>query len=103
VTRAVERLRSAANPAKSALLAELARIACSGPEVCETRDACAAAYALHVEGVGLTQAAKLQLTTGQDLEAAKVLGAAELKLREAASKVADCTDREASLRRRHRL
>lgn len=103
VARGVEVLRNAANPAKAAALAPLVHADCSGPDVCETRDACATAYAQHVEGLALTEAAKLQLTTGKSLEASKLLGTAERKLGEAASKIADCTDREASLRRRYKL
>ena len=103
VARAVELLRQAPNAAKSAPLADLTRLACQGTEVCATRDACRSAYALHVEALTLTQAAKQQLADGKPDEAAKVLGAAEQKLADADTKVKACTDLEGALRRRYKL
>jgi hypothetical protein len=103
VARAEERLRNASNPEKAAALAELAELSCFGEGPCEARDRCAAAYGVHVEALNLTQAAKLQLADDKPLDAARLLGAAEAKLKEASGKVADCTERAAALRRRHAL
>jgi hypothetical protein len=103
VTRAVEVLRAAPNPAKAALLDGLARLPCDGPDVCETREVCAAAFGLHVEGLALTEAARLQLSSGNGVQAAKLLGSAEEKLKLASTRVAACTDRESALRRRYKL
>lgn len=67
------------------------------------RDRCAAAYALHVDALALTQAAKQQLADDQGEAAAKLLGAAQQKLEQARAPIADCTDRAAALRRRYGL
>jgi hypothetical protein len=103
VARAIELLRQAPNAAKAAPLAQLAKLACQGSEVCATRDACRSAYAMHVEAVTLTSAAKQRLADGRPDEAAKILGAAEQKLADADVKVSACTDREGALRRRYKL
>jgi hypothetical protein len=103
VARAIEVLRGAPNPAKADVLRELAKVPCESPEACRARDACVGAYTTHVEALALTQAAKLQAIEGSGTEAAKVLGAAERKLSEASTKVTDCTDREAALRRLYKL
>ena len=49
VAHAIEVVRDAPNAAKATALAELTKVACSGPDVCETKGACRSAYALHVE------------------------------------------------------
>ena len=103
IARAIEVVRDAPNAGKATALAELAKLSCSGPDVCETRDACQAAYALHVEATTLTQAAKLKLNEGDSAAAAKLLGASEQKLAEASPKVEACTTRESALRRRYKL
>jgi hypothetical protein len=103
VAHAIEVVRDAPNAGKAVALAELGKAACSGPDVCETREACRAAYALHVEATTLTQAAKLELNEGNAAEAANLLGASEQKLTEAAPKVDACLDREGALRRRYKL
>lgn len=103
VARAVQVLRDAPNAAKAPALASLSQLACAGADVCETRDVCSSAYQLHVDALTLTEAARLQLQNGQQLEAAKVLGAAEEKLAAAGRRVAECTEREAALRRRYKL
>lgn len=101
--RAVEVLRLAPNAAKAAALTSLAALGCTGAEVCATRDACTAAYRVHVEGLSLTEAAKQQLGDGKGDAAAGLLGAAEQKLAQAQALVVSCTDREAALRRRFKL
>lgn len=102
MARAVEVLRNAPNAAKAEPLAALAKLACTGAEVCAVRDACRDAYALHVEAVTLTAAAKQKLAD-KPLEAAKLLGSSEQKLKEADPRVSACSDREAALRRRYKL
>lgn len=103
VVRKIEVLRGAPNAAKARALADLVALGCSGPDVCETRAVCQAAYELHVGGLALTQAAKLRLSDGNEPEAAKLLSSAEQKLSEASRRVADCTAREAALRHRYKL
>ena len=103
VARAVEVLRGAPNRAKAEALRELAKVPCESPEACRARDTCVVAYTSHVDALALTQAAKLQASEGSGAEAAKVLGSAEKKLDEARTKVIDCTDREAALRRLYKL
>jgi len=103
VAHAIEVVRDAPNAAKAVALAELGKAACSGPDVCETREACRAAYALHVEATTLTQAAKLKLNEGSAAEAANLLSASEQKLTEAAPQVDACLTRESALRRRYKL
>ena len=103
VARAIEVVRDAPNAGKATALAELAKLSCSGPDVCETRDACQTAYALHVEATTLTQAAKLKLNEGDAAAAANLLGASEQKLSDASGKVSSCMDRESALRRRYKL
>jgi hypothetical protein len=103
VARAIEVLRAAANASKAGALADLVKLGCSGPDVCATRDACTAAYQLHVDAVALTQAAKLRMRDGQAPEAAKLLVSADEKLNEASRRVAGCAEREASLRHRYKL
>jgi hypothetical protein len=103
VARAVEVLRNAPNPAKAQALLGLRQVSCQGVEVCATHAACMAGYALHVEALALTQAAKQQLADGKSAEAARVLGSAEQKLVEADAQVTACTDLEAKLRRQHGL
>lgn len=101
--RAVEVLRLAPNPGKAAALTSLAALGCTGAEVCATRDACSAAYRVHVEGLNLTEAAKLQMGDGKGDAAAGLLAAAEQKVGQAQTLVASCTEREAALRRRFKL
>jgi hypothetical protein len=103
IARATEVLRGAPNRAKAEALRDLAKVPCESPEACRTRDACVGAYTTHVDALALTQAAKLQASEGDAAQAAKVLGAAEQKLREASAKVTDCTDRESALRRLYKL
>jgi hypothetical protein len=103
IARAIEMLRNAPNAGKAGLLKSLVELGCTGPDVCETRDACQRAYTLHVDAVGLTQTAKRQLQEGKTPQAAQLLITAQEKLSEASRKVADCTDREAALRRRYKL
>ena len=103
VARAIEVLRNAPNSAKAQPLATLARLGCTGADVCKTRDACTAAYTEHVDALTLTAAAKQKLTDGNNLEAAKLLSASEQKLANADAKVTACTDAEGSLRRRYKL
>jgi hypothetical protein len=103
IARAIEVVRDAPNTGKALALGALAKAACVGPDVCETKGACQSAYALHVEATNLTQAAKLKLGQGDAAEAAKLLGASERKLSEASPKVEACLEREAALRRRYKL
>jgi hypothetical protein len=103
VLLALKVLREAANENKARALSGLAQAPCTGQGVCEVRDACRSAYAVHVEGVTLTQAAKQKLSDGQALDAAKLLGSAEEKLKEAGPRVDDCTARAAALQRRYEL
>lgn len=103
VARAIEVLRNAPNEAKAVPLAALAELGCTGPDVCETRDACVSGYTLHVDAGTLTQRAKAQLSDGQPPEAAKLLFTAQQKLTEASRKVADCVEREGALRHRYKL
>lgn len=103
IARAIEVVRDAPNAGKATALAELGKLSCSGPDVCETRDTCQAAYALHVEATTLTRAAKLKLNEGDSVAAAKLLGASEQKLSDANGKVSSCIDRESALRRRYKL
>ena len=88
---------------KQKALSGLAQAPCTGAGVCEVRDACQGAYALHVEGVTLTEAAKQRLHDGRTAEAAALLGPAEEKLKEAGRQVEACTERAAALQRRYRL
>ena len=103
VARAIELVREAPNSAKAEPLAALAKLGCSGTDVCKTRDACAHAYTEHVEALTLPAAARQKLADGDAAEAAKLLGAAEAKLAAADAKVTACTDAEGSLRRHYKL
>ena len=103
IARAIEVLRNASNEAKAAPLAALVDLGCTGPDVCETRDACVSGYTLHVEAIALTQRAKAQFRDGKTPDAAKFLITAQEKLSEASRKVAACTDREGALRHRYKL
>lgn len=103
VLLALQVLREAGNSEKAKALNGLTQAPCLGEGVCELRDACRAAYALHVEGLTLTRAAKQRLQDGKALDAAKLLGSAEEKLKAAGPKVDDCTDRAGALRRRYKL
>lgn len=102
VARAVEQLRNAPNAGKPVALGALGKLSCSGPEVCETRDACTKAYTEHIDALSLTAAAKLKMES-DGAEAARLLGAAEEKLGAAALLVTACTERESALRRRYKL
>jgi hypothetical protein len=103
VLLALKVLRDAPNSEKAKALSGLAQAPCSGEGVCEVRDICRKAYALHVEGVTLTEAAKQRLRDGNAVDAAKLLGPAEEKLKGAALQVDECTDRAAALQRRYNL
>ena len=103
VARAIEVLRQAPNPAKAEPLAALSKLPCTGHDVCQTRDNCRAAYALHVEALTLTAAAKQKLADDQPLEAAKLLNASDQKLKDADVQVSACTSLEGALRRRYNL
>jgi hypothetical protein len=103
VARAIEVLRQAPNPAKAAPLAALAKLPCSAPDVCQTRDRCREAYAVHVEAISLTGAAKQKLANDEPLEAAKLLNASDQKLKDADLRVTTCTELEGALRRRYNL
>jgi len=103
VAHAIEVVRDAPNARKATALAELAKVACSGPDVCETKNVCQSAYRLHVEATTLTQAAKLKLSAGDAAEAARLLGASERKLSAASPQVDACLTRESALRRHYKL
>jgi hypothetical protein len=103
IAHAVEQLRNAPNASKATALGELGKLPCTGPDVCETRAACQTAYSQHIDALNLTAAAKLKLTEGDGAESAKLLGAAEEKLGQAARLVSLCTERESALRRRYKL
>jgi hypothetical protein len=94
-----DRLRNAANPEKATFLAELASAPCPSRDACDTREQCIGAYTLHVDGLKLTQAAKLQMQDGRGDEAARLLGSAEAKLGQARDKVSRCTELAAALRK----
>lgn len=99
--RAEEQLRQAPNSGKAQLLGELVRAPCPEPAACKARDACAAAYTLHVDALSLTQVAKQNLSDGQNEQAAKLLGAASTKLEQARGRIDECTGLVAALRRAH--
>jgi hypothetical protein len=103
IAHAVEQLRNAPNAGKPLALAELSKLSCRGIDVCETRDACTKAYTEHNDALALTAVAKQKLTAGEGAESAKLLGAAEEKLGQAAVLVSSCTEREGALRRRYKL
>jgi hypothetical protein len=103
VSRAIEVVRNAPNAGKGEALVALAKTPCKGLDVCETRDACQAAYALYVEATTLTAAAKQQLASGNSLDAAKLLGSSETKLSAASAQVTTCVEREGAMRRRYKL
>ncbi len=103
VARAVEVLRQAPNEAKSAPLAELRKLGCAAPDVCAAREQCAAAYALHLDGLALTGAARAKLAEDRATEAARLLGSAERTLKDAEQRIADCTASEGELRRKYKL
>jgi hypothetical protein len=96
-------LREAPNASKAKALNGLAQAPCNGEGVCEVRDACRDAYALHVEALALTAAAKQKLVDGQAQVAAELLGPAEQKLKAASTKIDDCNERAGALRRRYKL
>jgi hypothetical protein len=81
----------------------LVKVACGSSDGCRARDVCHSAYALYVEALTLTQAAKQQLGDGKAADAAKLVGASEEKLTEASRSIADCTEREGALRLRYKL
>ena len=102
VAHAEQVLRDVDNSAKAHVLPMLSK-PCFGAAPCEAQRACRAAYALYVDGLALTRAAKQQLDDGKSTDAAKLLGSAEQKLSGASSQIADCTDRAAALRRQYAL
>jgi len=103
VARAIEVLRNAPNDGKASALKALGALPCEGPDVCETRDTCRSAYALHVDSVNLTAAARQKAADGRDLDAANLLGSAQQLLKDSAGKVQDCIGRESALKRRYKL
>ena len=103
VLRALKVVHDAPNADKARALPGLSQAPCSGEGVCELRDDCRAAYALHVEGVTLTLAAKQRLADGDATSASKLLGSAEEKLKAAAPQVDGCIERAGALRRRYKL
>jgi hypothetical protein len=103
VLLALKHLRDAPNADKAKALRGLAQAPCANRAVCEVRDACQRAYTLHVEGLALTQAARQQLRDGKSLDAAKLVGSAEQKLKQASPRVDDCTERASALQRRYKL
>jgi hypothetical protein len=98
VARSEERLRNASNPEKAEALKLFDRPCSAPPEACEVQRICRSAYNLHVDGLKLKDVAKSKMAAGQDLEAAKLLGAAGDKLKQAGPRVAECTNRAAQLR-----
>lgn len=102
VVRAEERLRAADNSQKGRLLGALST-PCVGAEACETQRICRAAYRLHVDALSLTAAAKDKLDAGHGDEAARLLGSAEEKLKQAQADVTTCTEHAHDLRRRYKL
>lgn len=96
---AEERLRSAANAEKELLLADLAQTPCPVAEACAARDKCSSGYTLHVDALKLTAVAKQNMADGQAEQAAKLLGAAEEKLKASRMRIDECTASMAALRR----
>lgn len=103
VARGIEALRNAPNDAKRAPLEALAKVTCASPEVCAVRDACHAAYKLHVEAVELTQMAKSAMAEGKTPRASKLAISAQQSLSLAAGQVEGCIQREGELRHRFKL
>lgn len=97
------RLRDAPNSGKAAFLADLSRAPCPAPDACQMRDRCVSAYTLHVDALMLTAAARQQLQDDQGERAGRLLGAAESKLKAAATGVGQCTQLAAALRRAHKI
>ncbi len=102
VARAEEQLRSAENSRKASVLTALDG-PCEGNAPCEVQRLCRPVYRLHVEAVSLTEAAKQQLADGHAERAAKLLGSAEEKLKQAQGEVASCTLRAGALPRQYKL
>lgn len=103
VARAIELVREAPNAGKGAVLPQLGAAACAAPDVCQTRDRCRAAYALHVEATSLTAAAAHSMSRGNAQEAAALLGSAQEKLGQAGMQIDACMALERALRQKYRL
>jgi hypothetical protein len=100
VTVAIDRLRDAPNAGKAEQLTLLRKTPCTLPDVCQLRDACAAAYGKQVEALAQITQLKEQGTAASDM-AARFLAVQE-QLARARDEAKACVDGEARLLERYR-
>jgi hypothetical protein len=104
VSRAIEVVRDAPNPAKAPLLEALKKEPCEHARTCELKELCVNAYSRHVDALGKSQRARTLLAApagGAEaaLEAASVLNRAEATLDEAKRMTEACAAKQGELRR----
>jgi hypothetical protein len=104
ISRAIDVLRDAPNPQKSALLAALRGVSCAAADLCELKRLCVAGYSQHVAGLNQTALAKSLLSTaGSDADAAQVLNAASAELARAAPQISACADAQGAAHRKYKF
>lgn len=100
VTVAIDRLRTAANPDKAAMLGTLEKTPCTMKDVCDLKQQCVEAYRLQVSTLAQIEGLKNgQLGEGQLSDQIKTLQAQLARARDGAK---NCVDAEAKLLDRYR-
>ncbi len=102
---AVNALRTAEGEAKASRLGALRSLPCTVTVVCELRDHCADAYALHIRGVEAVRAVRYALDTDASTGPAAVhaLDQAEKDVRAARAQTKRCADLQGELIRKYAL
>ncbi len=103
MSRAVNALRDADNPAKAARLESLRDARCQNEDVCAVRATCLSAYELHVRALEGLSAARRIVADGGAEPAAVKLRAASDDLERARALTERCTTVEGEMVRKYEL
>jgi hypothetical protein len=106
ISHAIDVLRDAPNPQKSALFAALQSAPCEAPDLCELKRVCLAGYAQHLHGLDETARAKALLAdSGAEAATSAIaaLGAAKTALAQAEPQIAHCTDAQGAAHRKYKF
>ena len=103
ISRGIDTLRKAENPAKAAPLAALRDKSCSVPDICAVKSVCIAAYEQHERALALVAEAKAGITAAPAASVAQTLTLAESALSRAKSQTDDCATRQGEMARHFKV
>ncbi|HEV8549568.1 MAG TPA: hypothetical protein VGQ57_11085 [Polyangiaceae bacterium] len=103
ISRAVDAVRAADNPAKAGPLAALRDKSCSVADICAVKSLCIAAYEQHERALALVAEAKAGITAAPAASVAQTLTLAESALTRAKSQTDDCATRQGEMARHFKV